>query len=79
MRKFTTTCKDNETGFQMILSEVNYNHACFWLQGELDKCGWEVTGTEKQGKYTFIYTVDASGNRARTFCHDEERDLLLGE
>lgn len=79
MRKFETLCKDEKTGYQMILSECSYNEACFWLQGELDKCGWEVIGTETVGDYTAIYTEDASGKPAREFVYDESRGYLLSE
>ena len=30
MREFKTSCIDNETGMEMVLSECSYNMACDW-------------------------------------------------
>lgn len=47
MRKFVTSCKDDKTGYEMILSECSYNEACDWLEKEIAKCGYEIIRTEQ--------------------------------
>lgn len=88
MRKFVTSCKDDKTGYEMILSECSYNEACMWLENELSKYGSEIYRTEKHTNglmyiWTGIYRLDKFGKSSciakRMFFYDEERGYLLGE
>lgn len=90
MRKFVTACKDNETGYEMILSECSYNQACDWLSRELAKRGCEIWRTERRiDGLMVIFTakaicpLDSAGSMfmkdGRTFYYDETRGYLLGE
>lgn len=81
MRTFQTECKDDKTGYSMVLSECSYNQACDWLSREVAKCGYEITRTELHISglmYIWINNV-VSGAQGRMFYYDEERGYLLGE
>lgn len=86
MRVFKTSCRDNKTGYEMILSECSYNEACEWLFNEVRKVGREICRTEYNvdTKLHEIWTAewsDAICNYVPTrhYYYDEERGVLLGE
>lgn len=80
MRVFTTLCKDNKTGYQMILSECSYNMAMDWLERKCLKNGCTFSTVQ-----TYVYNLvavavlDRNGVPVRIFYYDEERGYLLGE
>lgn len=84
MRVFTTLCKDDKTGHQMILSECTYNMACDWLDNKCKKAGVEICGLSSN-RYTGLIELytgkpDSKGlNLCRKYFYDEERGYLLGE
>ena len=73
MREFRTSCIDNVTGMEMVLSECSYNMACDWLErkGFTHYNYFEVCGTETILEFT--------APKKRTFIYDEERGILLGD
>ena len=73
MREFRTSCIDNVTGMEMVLSECSYNMACDWLErkGFTHYNYFEVCGTETILEFTTP--------KKRTFIYDEERGILLGD
>lgn len=73
MREFRTSCIDNVTGMEMVLSECSYNMACDWLERKgFTKYNYlEVCGTETILEFTTP--------KKRTFIYDEERGILLGD
>ena len=73
MREFKTSCIDNVTGMEMVLSEVSYNMACDWLmrKGFTNYSHFEVCGTE--------IILEFTEPKKRTFVYDEERGILLGD
>lgn len=93
MRKFTTYCKDEKTGYEMVLSECSMNMALDWLFDEMLKHNRDIYRTE----YNFrthllqIWTGESHpGNNylgqfevhwthQRMFFYDEERGYLLGD
>ena len=84
MRKFTVECKDDKTGYSMVLSECTYNMACDWLERTLKMCGVSICGMhyDVDTKITTLYSgkPDAKGlNLCRKYFYDEERGYLLGE
>lgn len=77
MRRFTTLCKDNITGCEMIFSECSFNQALAFLESEnvndyfenyIGKCKRIEEVTPKIRKLVF---EDA------TFMHDEIRGYLM--
>lgn len=92
MRKFVTWCTDNKTGYTMILSDANYNHAMYWLQVEAQKSGKEIFRTNRISDGDVVVEVgtpvdstDVSGRPERFFTdiiyfhYDEERGYLMRE
>ena len=84
MRKFTVECKDDKTGYSMVLSECTYNMACDWLERTLKKYGVEICGVffNRKTGMTELYSgrPDKNGlNLCRKYFYDEERGYLLGE
>lgn len=84
MRVFTTECKDNKTGYSMVLSDCTYNMACDWLERTLKKYGVEICGLhyDANTKMTEFYSgrPDKNGlNLCRKYFYDENRGYLLGE
>ena len=71
---FNTYCKDDVTGYEMILSECSYNVALDWLENKIRELG-HIPNIEckKDGD---LIVVETSG---RTFFYDEKRGYLLGE
>ena len=67
-RIFKATCIDKATGNEMVMSEVSYNSACFWIDSHFD-----VTDVVSEGNTTVIYTKQGR------FFFDEMRDLLMRE
>lgn len=51
MRKFVTSCIDEKTGYEMVLSEASYNEAMYWLQRDIEKSIYprEIYRTEDNG------------------------------
>lgn len=86
MRKFMVECKDDKTGYSMVLSECTYNMACDWLERTLKKYGVEICRTEYNIKTNLgeIWTAKWSDRinnyePCRKYFYDEERGYLLGE
>lgn len=83
MREFKTSCIDDRTGYEMILSECSYNMACDWLNKELAKVGSEICGMhyDRENQIIELYTGLMSNglNLKRKFFYDESRGYLLGE
>ena len=83
MRVFKTQCRDDKTGYEMILSECSYNEACMWLENELSKYGSEIYRTEKHTNGLMYIWTGIFGRSSciakRMFFYDEERGYLLGE
>ena len=82
MRVFKTSCIDNITGYEMLLSECSYNTACFWLCQELKKRNLEITQTNKIKHNTLdltelITNSFSGGLHALRFIYDETRGYLL--
>lgn len=71
MRVFKTLCIDKETNLEMLLSEVSYNTACFWLYS---KGFTDPTKTETRGSLT---TLEFLTPVNRVFVYDENRGYLL--
>ena len=85
MRVFTTLCKDDKTGYQMILSECSYNMACDWLDKKCKKVGAEICRTEHNIKTNLdeLWVAKWSDRinnyePCRKYFYDEERGYLLG-
>ena len=83
MRIFKTACKDNITGYEMLLSECSYNTACFWLCQELKKRNLEIIQTNKIKHNTLdlteLITNSFSGGCDLRFIYDETRGYLLAD
>ena len=65
MRIFTSVCKDNKYGYEMIASECSYNFACNYIERNLNhkisKCSKDIMRglTEIETKnITFVYDED---------------------
>ena len=80
MRVFNTLCKDDKTGYQMILSECSYNMAMDWLERKcIDSgCTFRIV-QDYVHDLSAIVVDDSKGNIARIFYYDEDRGYLLGE
>lgn len=68
------SCIDKETGKEMILTDVSYNSACFWLDTELKRNGHKITTCLPAGDLIRIETTCK-----RDFFYDEIRGYLLGD
>lgn len=79
MRVFKTECKDNKTGYSMILSECSYNMAMDWLEKELAKKDYGVSATYTMENGLIAIFTGVGMCSGRTFYYDEERGYLLGE
>lgn len=83
MRIFKTACKDNITGYELLLSECSYNTACFWLQSELAKRNLHIEDISKLKHNTLdlteLVTNNFSGCFALRFIYDETRGYLLAD
>ena len=86
MRQFTTECKDDQTGYSMVLSECTYNMACEWLERTLKKHGIEICRVEQNYKtgFTELWTAKWDDyiynyKPCRKYFYDEYRGYLLGE
>ena len=75
MRVFQTECKDDKTGYSMVLSECSYNMAMYWLEDMIKKLG-HTSNIECHKEESGLIRIETSG---RTFFYDEERGYLLGE
>lgn len=76
MREFKTSCIDNETGMEMVLSECSYNMACRWLasKGFTD---YDDIDTSYDNGVSWVKMVFSKPSK-RTFMYDESRGYLLG-
>lgn len=95
MRKFVTSCIDEKTEYEMVLSEVSYNMAMDWLQRDLEKSIYprEIYRTESNGTddmliYVGIRTIgrnpmtgyeDVWYTNTVIFHYDESRGYLMKE
>ena len=73
MRKFTSLCIDTESRKQLVLSEVSYNNACYFLysQGFTDP---EKTTTDYKSNTTTLYFKSP---KEQTFYYNETKGILL--
>lgn len=63
MRIFTSVCKDDKYGYEMIASECSYNFACDYIERNLNcrisKCSKDImrglTEIETAKNITFVY------------------------
>ena len=86
MRIFKTSCKDDKTGKEILLSECSYNMAMEWLFQKIHDAGMEVCRqftNATTGLYE-VWTAKWSDNicnyvPTRHFYYDEERGYLLGD
>lgn len=71
MREFKTSCIDNVTKMEMVLSEVSYNMACDWLmrKGFVEYDKFDVIGNQIELQF--------SKPKKKTFVYDEGRGYLL--
>ena len=65
MQIFTSVCKDNKYGYEMVASECSYNFACNYIERNLNykisKCSKDIMRglTEIETKnITFVYDED---------------------
>lgn len=73
MRIFTTSCIDNETNMEMVLSDCSYNSAAFWLIGK----GFTEPKVESvDSRFTRFSFTEPSKIK---FMYDEHRGYLLRE
>lgn len=93
MRRFMTTCIDEKTGYEMVLSEASYNVAMDWLQREAAKydkeifrcenCGtdnmWIYVGIPKKGINPMTGYEDVWYTNQVIFHYDESRGYLMKE
>lgn len=70
VNKFQTMTTDKD-GNEMLLKDVSYNNACYWLEKELAKAGSKVVDTEIKGNKTII----KADNKTK-FEYDEEKGTL---
>ncbi len=73
---FTSSCKDNLTGLEMIAKDVSYNIACDYLQSNKGKIGKLIDC--KTMNYNGIEMIKIVYEK-RAFYYDENRGYLLGE
>lgn len=75
--------RDTKTGYEMILSEVSYNRAMFWLQEELKRHNYTIRSTAQMHKPFELTVVTTNtirtGALGRMFYYDGDRGYLLGE
>ena len=81
-----TECKDDQTGYSMVLSECSYNMACQWLHDTLWNQGVEICRVVPDNKTGFIELWTAKWDDyinnytpCRKYFYDEYRGYLLGE
>ena len=63
MQIFTSICKDNKYGYEMVASECSYNFACDYIEKTLEykitKCSKEImrglTEIKTANDITFVY------------------------
>lgn len=89
MRVFTTLCKDEKTGYQMVLSECSYNMAMDWLERKVKKelidPGFHHYISSHNGIKLIKIVVDSWHEGVqkyvenRIFYYDEDRGYLMGE
>lgn len=66
--------KDTATGIHVVLEDVSYNNACWWIDNVARINCFRVLGTETVGNKTRINCTAGV-----CFYYDEARGLLLGE
>ena len=69
MKKFTACCVDVKTHMEMILAEVSYNSACWYLESQGIKTE-KVISDYKTSRYVFV--TDRG-----VFLYDETRGILV--
>jgi len=72
-REFRTSTIDPETGMEIILSDVSYNHAMSWLESH-GFTHYDRFDVIANNEYEFEFSEPAD----RLFVYDEVRGLLLG-
>lgn len=76
MRVFQTICRDTKTNGYMVLSEVSYNNACYWLEGKGFEC---ITCQSLKDNCTRLIgkMKEKFGDRILEFLYDENRGYLI--
>lgn len=69
MKKFTVCCVDVKTHMEMVLAEVSYNSACWYLESQGIKTE-KVVSDCKKGIYVFVTDMGV-------FLYDERREILV--
>lgn len=72
MKQFLTQCIDTETRKTMILSDVSYNNACFFLSGKGFKEPEKVSTDYKTG----ITTLYFKSPKETRFYYNEIKGIL---
>lgn len=70
MKIFTMLCIDNETGLEIIASDLSFNFACSFLDSKMPANSF--VGCKSKNNITEIFFKN------RNFVYDENRALLLG-
>ena len=70
LNKFQILTVDKD-GNEMLLKDVSYNNACYWLEKELAKAGSKVVDTETKGDKIII----KADNKTK-FEYDEDKGTL---
>lgn len=73
MRVFKTSVIDNKTNYTMLLSDVSYNNACFWLYSKGYKDP-EKTITDYKNNITTLEFLEPT---KVSFVYDENRGYLM--
>jgi hypothetical protein len=86
MREIRISCKDDKTGYQVLLTETSYNFACDWLDKVVKEAGREICRCfhNDETGLTEIWTAEWSDKicnykPTRHYFYDESRGYLLGE
>ena len=74
MIKVTCTNKA-KNGFEIVLSSVSYNKACYWIESETREHGKKI----KSVKHDFISGFDIIETETRTFYYSEINGILYGD
>ena len=73
MKEFKTLCRDTITNGVMVLSEVSYNNACFYLESK----GFECWATQEKNGITELAGKFNGKGEPQVFIYDESRGYLI--
>lgn len=75
MKKYIGGIKDEKTGMEMLLGDVSYNGACYYLEN----CYAKTWGGIQDIKWDPRTNRCIISTPERVFVYDEDRGLLLGD